>query len=380
MKLYKKYIVGRIIGPMLLISFCLTGLIWLIQSLRFIDLIVNRGLGVSTFLYLSSLLLPSLLIIVLPAALFISIIYALNKLNIESELIALKNSGLSISGLIRPVIMVALCITFISYIFTLYLMPASYREFKDMQIFIRDNYISVLLQEGVFSTPTKGLTVYIRSIQNNGMLKGILVHDNRVAERPVTMMASEGQLVKTATGPRFIMINGNRQEVNFTDSQLALLYFDRYALDLSAFARETQNRAREMEELYLNELFNAPSQSTDQQKQRFLAEGHQRITWPLYNILLALIAVIPFVRGQFNRRGQMKQLLITGIIAVSFISLGMTLKNSAVTHPQLIPLMYVLVLGGIGFCSYIIVKDVPPALQRLLRRVKFNIRLRRKPA
>ena len=106
-------------------------------------------------------------------------------------------------GLAVPALFVASFITFIIYIISFYALPASYREFKDMQSFIRNNYASTLLQEGVFSTPVDRLTVYIESRDNEGILRGILVHDARDPERPITMMAQEGVLQQTPAGPRF---------------------------------------------------------------------------------------------------------------------------------------------------------------------------------
>src|SRR3546814_3488001 len=44
-------------------------------------------------------------------------------------------------------------------------------------------------------------------------LRGILVHDTRDPANPVTMMAERGVVVPSETGPRVVMENGNRQEV-----------------------------------------------------------------------------------------------------------------------------------------------------------------------
>ena len=68
MRRYFAYIFRQLIGPMLVVTFSLTGVIWLTQSLRFIDLIINKGLSFWLFLYLTLLLLPSLLTVILPIA------------------------------------------------------------------------------------------------------------------------------------------------------------------------------------------------------------------------------------------------------------------------------------------------------------------------
>lgn len=358
MLIYARYIAARIMGTLVLIAMSLTALIWLAQSLRFIDFIVNRGLNTSMFLYLSSLLIPSLLGIVLPIALFLAVLITYNKLTTESELTVLKSAGMSKYALIKPALIVAFWVMMAGYLISLYLLPTSYREFKDLQAFIRDNYVSVLLQEGVFNSPTKDLTVYVRKINNDGNLKGMLMHDRRDAAKPITMMAEEGRLVKTPSGPRFILINGNRQEIDHANNQLSLLYFDRYALDLSTFASKPSKRWREPEERYLNELFSPEEGSGHVQKLK--AEGHNRITWPLYSVFFAMLALIPFIGGEFNRRGQWQRMLIVSCIALIAIGIPIFMKNVVAQSAEATYFMYVPIIGGILVCYFMIMRNHRP--------------------
>lgn len=357
MQQYLRYILLKIGGLFLLISLSLTFLVWLTQSLRFVDLIINRGLGASTFLYLSTLLLPSLLSVVLPIALFISVAFVYSKLTMDSELIVLKSAGLSKFSLIKPALYAGLVATVIGYSISLYLLPASYREFKDMQSFIRDNYISSLLQEGVFNNPIKGMTVYIREIHDDGMLKGILVHDNRNIKLPVSMMAEEGQLVNAVGGPRFILVKGNRQEISQDDGHLSLLYFERYAIDIASYTKAREMRWREPEERFLDELFWPEDNTSTILVQKLNAEGHQRLVWPLYNIVLSLIGVMIFVTGEFNRRGNALKTLTHSVAAFLTLAGSITLNNLTANNANFAPVMYMLVLSAIAGCFYLILRN-----------------------
>src|SRR5690349_17032433 len=97
---YMLYIISRMAGPMLLTCVTLTGVGWLTQSLQFIDYIVNRGLNIGTFLYLSTLILPSILWVIIPVALFISVLFAFHKLAAESELVIFWGSGIGAKQLL----------------------------------------------------------------------------------------------------------------------------------------------------------------------------------------------------------------------------------------------------------------------------------------
>lgn len=351
MNKYTRYIIRQLSMSMLLITVTLTGIVWLTQSLRFIDLIVNRGLNISTFLYLSSLLLPSLLLIILPIALFCAVMYTYYKLIMDSELVVLKSAGINRLGVAKPALIMATGVTLVSYFIALYLMPLSFREFKDLQLFIRHNYASVLLQEGVFNTPIKGLTVYIDSRESNGLLKGILVHDHRTPEKAVTMMASQGRLMQTSSGPRFELVNGNRQEVTKEQKQLSLLYFDHYMMDMSMYTKENVFRIREAKERYLHELFFPEDEKRPHAIKKLRAEGHQRITWPFYNILLSLVGLTALLSGQFNRRGQWKRTLTATCLSFVFVIIALSLTNIIAKTPSLTPLVYLnlLLIGGGAF-------------------------------
>ena len=40
-----RYIFRQLAGPLFVVTLTLTGVVWLTQSLRFLDLIINRGSG-----------------------------------------------------------------------------------------------------------------------------------------------------------------------------------------------------------------------------------------------------------------------------------------------------------------------------------------------
>ena len=176
---HQRYILRQLLGPFALISIGLTSVIWLTQSLRFVDLIVNKGLSLSAFLYFSMLLLPTFLSIILPIALFSAILFTYNKLVIDSEMVSMRSAGLGPWSLGAPAVSLAAFVCILVYAINLYFIPASFREFKSRQFIARADFSSVLLQEGVFTNLIDDVTVYVRSRDSSGKLHGILVHDSQ---------------------------------------------------------------------------------------------------------------------------------------------------------------------------------------------------------
>lgn len=346
-----RYISTQLSVALLIIAFSLTAIIWLTQALRFIDYIVNRGVSSLTFLQLTGLMIPSLLFVILPFAVFVSVLFVYNRLIQDSELVVLRAAGQSRWQLSKPVFIVGGIASAILLFLSLYLMPLTYHKFKDMQNFLRDNYASLLLQEEVFNTPIKGLTVFVRKRHDNGTLEGLLVHDSRNEGQPVTMMAQRGSIEKTDAGPRFLLFNGNRQELR--NGRFSFLRFSEYAVDLSFYTEQANIRERKPEEYFIGELLDEAAKESPRQGE-LLAEAHHRLTWPLYALILGLFAYASLLRGEFNRRGHLKRIVATTGAAIFIVATALALQNTVTKNPALMPLFYLSLIGWGGLAAWLI--------------------------
>ena len=352
-----RYIFGQLIGPFLLVVFSLSGVVWLTQSLRFIDLIVNKGLSISLFLTLTVLLIPSLLSIILPIALFAAVVYTYHRMLSESEIVVLRATGLSNLRLAAPAVSLALVVTVAVFLVNLYFMPVGFRLFKDMQYEIRHSVASVMLQEGVFNTPIDGLTIYVGERESGGELTDILVHDSRDPVQPSTLMAERGMLVRTPDGPRFVLLNGSRQTLDAEDGHISMLYFDSYAFDFGADSQFSPGRFREAKERFLHELIWPESGTEDKHRREFLAEAHRRVVSPFFAVIMALIGVAAPLTGEFDRRGQVVRILVGITAAVLFQAFSFGILSVLVRMPWIAPIYYLATLGIGIFTVYILSAD-----------------------
>lgn len=352
-----RYILGQLVTATIFVTLALTFAIWLTQSLRLIDYIVNRGLPASTFLTFIALLLPSFLGIVLPIATFVAVLFVYYKLTMDSEMVVMRAAGLSQLQLARPALILGVMITLAVYSISLYFLPVSFRNFKDLQNTFRSDFSTVLLQEGVFTALNDDITVYVRERSPDGELRGILVHDNRDPEKPVTMMAERGALVPSEAGPRVVMENGNRQEVQPGTGRFSLLYFDRYTIELSEFGEAAKARWREPKERFLGELLFPSSDRRDQRYyQELIAEAHHRLSSPLYTLVFVLIGMAALLSGEFNRRGQAKRVLAAIACVAALEGLSLALHDLASRSTAAIPVMYGAVLLAMAGSLYVLLR------------------------
>jgi lipopolysaccharide export system permease protein len=362
----QRYIFRQLLGPLVFFLLALTGIIWLTQSLRFVELIVNRGLSAGYFLYLSMLVLPSVLSLILPVALFAAVVYAYQRLQAESEIVVMRSAGLSNANIARPAIVLAVIVTLVGYGLTLYFMPAGKRAFHDTQLALRSNLSYVLLQEGRFNNIGSHLTVYVRTRLNSGELRGILVHDSRNPDEPVTMMAESGALVSTSAGPRFVLVNGNRQQVDRAGGGLSLLQFDKYTLDLSQFISKDERRWLEPSERFLNELIWPGGQPEDISNANALwAELHDRVASPFYALAFVMIGLACLLSGQFSRRHRGWRIISAASAVLLVRAAGLGFVSLTIKVPALAPLIYLNLALPIGVSIWLLWRTPGriPALQ-----------------
>jgi len=350
------YLAKQLLFAFMVVVISLTCVVWLSQSLRFIDLIVNRGLPLPTFIYLTVLLLPTWLSIVMPIAIFASSLYIYNRMLVDREIIVLVAAGLSPWRLSSPVVLVSLIVTILCYSMTLYFIPVSYQAFKELQFKIRHNYTDILLREGTFNAVGKDITVYIRERNLKGELSGIIINDERNSLESITVMAESGALSVTEKGPQVFMRNGNRQSRNTKTGQVGLLYFDSYTVDLSGLNSMSQRAWKDQNEYFVHELLNPRNETKNSKRyKKFIAEAHYRITSPLLAIVLPILGLAVLLKGEFSRQGQTLRICTAVIVAGLVECTVLGSKFFVAQNAMLIPIMYGTVAAplAIAFVSLI---------------------------
>ncbi|MBV9523299.1 MAG: LptF/LptG family permease, partial [Alphaproteobacteria bacterium] len=230
--------------------------------------------------------------------------------------------------------------------------------FKDLQFEIRNRFASAVLQEGTFTTISENLTVFVRARESNGELAGFVVQDERDRAKPVTIVAERGAFVPGANGSRILLINGNRQQLDRETGKLSVLSFDKYTLDLADLHDAPEARIREPQERYLSELLFPRDAAADPELRRtLLVEAHQRLVTPLTAFSFTFIALAALLCGEFNRRGQVRRILLAVLLAFLFQTADLGLRNLTSRSLDAIPLLYLNAMIPVVLGSFFLFRD-----------------------
>jgi lipopolysaccharide export system permease protein len=361
------YVLVQLIGPTALFALLMTIVVWLTQSLRLLDLVINRGQSASTFVYLSLLVLPSLLVIILPIAYFAGTLYALTKLNTDSELVVMASAGYSRAQLSAPVMLSAAIVMAATYLCGLYLMPGGQRAMKDKVLDIRADVGAALLDEGEFNTPAPGLTVFIRSLSSTGHIRGVMVYDSRNKQHPIAYLAESGQLAQTPAGARLLMYDGTIEQTGQNGAELSVLKFKSYVFDLDQFTSQQRTVERATSERFLSELFWPDATIKGPARAAYFAEGHNRLAQPLYCIAFGLIALAAITRGRRARGAQALRVTMAAVCAALLRIAGYGVQGLATHHPALSVLFYMIPFLGIVGATAMLMGFDPVAMLRAAR-------------
>ncbi|MGH7049774.1 MAG: LPS export ABC transporter permease LptF [Acetobacteraceae bacterium] len=336
-----RYFFGQLLAGLVVSTGGLAALIWLTQSLRFLELVIDRGLSLGVFLELTALLIPSFVAVILPITTFIVILFLYQRLAADRELIVLRAAGCSPFTLARPALALAGLVVLSCFWLNLVVVPASVTAFRQHQFEIRNRIAAFLLEEGVFTRISNTLTVYVRKRDLNGTLHGILIDDARDADNPATILAQTGRLADGPDGPEVLLFHGTRQVIDRHTGRLNVLTFAENTIDLASATRSDAQRFRDASELPLSALLHPnPASVSPRDVPRFRVEAYRRLSSPFTALSFTLIGLYAVLAGGFRRHGGLARPLAAVGIVTLLLAGGLAIADVAARHPVLMPLIW----------------------------------------
>ena len=157
----------------------LTGVIWVTQALKQLDLLTSKGQTILVFLTHDRprVSLPARLIA--PVALFASVLYCLNRLNGDSELVVMSASGISPARLLRPFLALFALVFWRWRRSTSISCPGVSTPLSRSPTRIHADFIANFARPGAFTELEAGFIFHYRERAHDGSLRGVFIQDRR---------------------------------------------------------------------------------------------------------------------------------------------------------------------------------------------------------
>lgn len=303
MTLIQGYLFRQIARPVVGACAALAGIGILSQSLDQLEVIVERGQSVWVMVKLTLLAVPQLMAVIIPIGLFVGALIALTRLQREQELTAVFASGVTRWSAIRPAVRIAAIAALLTLMVTTVGQPWAQRQARAEAFAVRTDLAALLVEEGQFVEGPGGLTVYVQQIEQNGLLKNLFVYLEE-GDKVTTWDAAEARFSRIDDQPYLTLLNGSWQRYS-SRGVLEYLSFGRQDVPLAQYSEVTDRVRYKPSDLYLTQLFN-PSPGDLQRvgsAGELMAEGHSRLSAPLYALMAMAMALTAILGGPFSRTG-----------------------------------------------------------------------------
>lgn len=195
-----RYVLSEVVAPFLGGTVFFIFVFMMFQALRLADFFINRGVGGSILGKLALLMSISFLPMALPPAFLIAVLVAYGRLSADSELVAMKASGISLLRLSVPPLVVSVMLMFVSFVLNAQWVPWGAREFKSTLIKVSNTRAVGTIKQGTF-TGFFDLLIFAEKVDAaSNRLEKVFIFDEREPKNPLTVVAQSGELVQIKTG------------------------------------------------------------------------------------------------------------------------------------------------------------------------------------
>lgn len=201
-----RYVLGEILGPLGL-GFLVYTFILLLQFLfSSAEMIIRRGLPAAIVGRLVFYSLPNIVVLTIPMALLLGVLVGIGRLASDSELVALRSTGMSIYRLLRPVLILSAGLTLVTGLLMIYLLPQGNRAVSRLYLDILTRTVAQQVEPRVFYNEWQGKVLYIFETSPRGEdWKGVFLADAVPSERQEVIVARRGRLVVEDDGERVVL-------------------------------------------------------------------------------------------------------------------------------------------------------------------------------
>jgi lipopolysaccharide export system permease protein len=315
MRLIETYLFRQLLWPTLAAAGALGGVALLSQSLTALDIVVDQRQGALVFGKIILLTMPQLLATVLPIALFVAALAALNRLHTEQEIVVCFSGGMSRWAVFSPAVRLAALAALLTLVVNLWVQPWSARAMREEIFRIRTDLVASLVREGEFREPAKGLTVYAQGTDQSGILRNVFIYQESTSGQTSTLVARRGFFAPD--GAKALVLQKGSNQAYDAKGVLNYLGFDEYVFDLTPYITKGEDVHYKISDRYLHELIQ-PDLTQDWERQnrlKLLAEAHYRLSSPLYNFVFVALALWAVIGGPFSRLGYSRRIARAAIAA-----------------------------------------------------------------
>lgn len=370
LKLSERYLVASFIPPFVFSTVFFVVFLLTSQLFRITRVVTKKGVEYMQVLEIVSQIAISFLPMAIPLSALFSIIYTLNKMSEDSEIVAMRSFGMRKIDLFKPFLIVGLFISFAVFSLNESLIPYSKTQYQNTLIRLTSKGVLVDIRPEQFFTDIPGVTLFAEQVdENSDTLHNVFIKFSpREDALEQIIMAKKGVMIKHTEDEwgvptlRMRLLDGNIFKTTASGKREKVI-FEKYEFPIikgggiTDFVTKTSMKTNDELSSEMKELRNEmASISDDNQKKQLRGDLHrlEQEYWERFNLPFQTIVFIflGFCLGIKQARGKGRNTSAIGLIIIivyySLYFTGISFSKKGMIPPgvaALVPSFIVLLLS-----------------------------------
>lgn len=235
LKIAQRYLAATFIPPFVISTLFFVSFLLIFQLFRLIEIVINNGVEPRTVFEIVFHIAISFLPMAFPLAAFFAIIYTMNKMSEDSEIVAMRAFGMSKRQLLTPFLILGTLISLSIFLLNSELIPYSKSTFRNMVIKLTSDGALTDIKSENFFVDISGVTLFAKEVSDDGKrMKNVFIHVNEDGEQQRVIHSSSGALIQQSSGKyvtprvRMHLKDGNMTTINLETGDVEKVLFEEY--------------------------------------------------------------------------------------------------------------------------------------------------------
>jgi len=294
-QLLYRYLATEMLAPFFASFAIMNCVFFLVKLIDFLNFALDLQIGFADFVRLFSYLFPNIFLYSIPMAAMMGVTIGFARLSSDSEILALKASGISMFQILPPVILVSAMIASLAAYCSIVLIPRSEIALKQLTYQLLKEKMSQGVKEHMFTEALGEVVVYVDKIdKDSGEWRNVWVSDMRGVDNPVITMATSGHMESKLDEMMvsIILRNGSLHRPSQENAQI--VQFDRYQINIPLQPpKSNATSLKKRTSLSMGELREEAEKldKGSENRQKYYIEYHRRLVLPFGCLMISLLGL-----------------------------------------------------------------------------------------
>lgn len=313
------YLIREIVKPLLAICVILTIIVAGFGASRYLADAASGLLPMQSVLHLISLKLVTNLEILLPIALYLSVVGGLGRLYSDSEIAALHAAGYSELRLLRPILLLSLLCALIVGCLSVYIRPLAHQKLFQLETQAEASFDLGSFEAGRFYESSEaGQTIFAEKIDSqHKRLEGVFLRSETDKNTQILYAKQAYQASNESdSSPTLVFLEGNFYTLDQNGTQDLMVNFGKLTLHLDGYENEQPRHRRKA--VSTQELIGS-------ERPKDIAELQWRLSRPMAALLLGLLGA-PMSRSA-PRQGKYTRVFVAILVYAVYYNVSALAKT-----------------------------------------------------